>query len=214
MEIEKLVAEPRTALGTRSSRKLRAEGRLPAVIYGHGEKPESVSVLRHDLEVALLHGARTLEVELNGTTNPYLIKDVQYDHLDHLPIHVDLTRVDLHERVTVRIAVEPRGTPKGVSEGGILDLVLPEIEVECLVTEIPGTLHPLVVELDIDDVLTVKDLELPPGVVAVTDPEDRVAVVRRLAVAEEVEEPEEPEAEDVEPERIGRVRKEEEEGAG
>lgn len=209
METLTLKAESRTALGTRAARLLRAGGRLPAVIYGHGEPPETVSLARHDVEVALAHGARTLQVELAGNTRQYLIKDVQYDHLDHEPIHLDLTRVDVDERVTVRVGIELRGVPKGVSEGGVFDQHMADIEVECLVTEIPETLHPVVTGLGLGDSLLVKELEFSPGVAALADPEERVASVRALVEAAEPEPVEEAEEEAEEPERIGRVRKEE-----
>jgi large subunit ribosomal protein L25 len=215
MEIVTVKAEPRAASGTRVARALRATGRLPVIIYGHGEKPEMVSLPRHDVEVALAHGARTLEVALSGTTKKYLIKDVQYDHLGHDAIHVDLTRVDLDERVTVRVGVELRGVPQGVSGGGVLDQHLADLEIECLVTEIPETLHPIVTELALGESWLVKDLELPAGVVALTGPDERVATVRALLEAAEPEAAEEAEEATVEPEVIGRVRKEEEnKGAG
>ena len=215
MEIVTVKAEPRAALGTRAARALRATGRLPVIIYGHGEKPEMVSLPRHDVEVALTHGARTLEVALSGTTKKYLIKDVQYDHLGHDPIHLDLTRVDLDERVTVRVGVELRGVPKGVSDGGVLDQHLADLGIECLVTEIPETLRPIVTELGLGESLLVKDLEMPAGVVALVDPDDRVATVRALVEAAEPEAAEEAEEATAEPEVIGRVRKEEEnKGAG
>jgi large subunit ribosomal protein L25 len=213
MENVKLTGEVRKASGTRAARRVRAEGRLPAIIYGHGEEPVAISLLRHDVEVALAHGARTMEVEIDGQTAPYLIKNVQYDYLGTTPIHMDLTRVDLTERVKVRVGIEPRGVPKGTHEGGVLDLVMAHVEVECLVTAIPDTLHPVVTELDLGESLLVKDLQLPEGVVALADPEDRVATVRVLAVhaAEVAEaETEEGEEKEAEPERIGRVRKDEE----
>lgn len=210
MEIATLKGEPRTGTGTRLTRKLRAMDRLPAIIYGHGEPPESISFSQHDVEVALGHGVRMLAVELGSTTNQYLIKEVQYDHLGATPIHLDLARVDMDERVTVRVGIELRGVPKGISAGGLLDQLLPELEISCRVADIPHTLHPLVNELDLEESLLVKDLELPPGVVAVTDPEERVATVRTLATAREPEVTEEVEGETEEPERIGRVRKEEE----
>jgi large subunit ribosomal protein L25 len=153
-----------------------------------------------------------LQVEVAGKTQPYLIKEVQYDHLGSTPIHLDLARVKLDERVRVKVGVEPRGVPKGVSEGGVLELYMGEIEVECLAVEIPDTLHPLVNHLTLGQALLVRDLQLPPGVVALAGPDDRVAAVRLLAVAPEptpavaAPEGEAP----AEPERIGRVRKEEE----
>ncbi|UCE59552.1 MAG: 50S ribosomal protein L25 [Phycisphaerales bacterium] len=209
MESMAVKAEPRAETGTRASGKLRAAGRMPGIIYGHGEPPDSISLHAHDVEVALAHGVRVLEVDLRGASQQYLIKDVQYDHLDAAPIHIDLTRVDLDERVTVRIGIELKGVPKGVSEGGVLDQLMADIEVDCLVTEIPDTLHPVVTHLGVGESLLVQDLELPPGVTAHADADAGVAMVRALAVAEEPEMPEEVPEETEEPERIGRVRKEE-----
>jgi len=187
---------------------------LPAVVYGHNEPVETVSLEEHEVEDALARGARTLEVTIGGKAQRCLIKEVQYGHLGIAPIHIDLARVDIDERVRVTVGIELRGVPKGVSEGGVLDRHLAEVEVECLVTDIPQTLHPIVADLDIGDSLLVKDLPLPDGVVAVTDGEERVAIVRALAVVEEEPEVEEEgEEKTAEPERIGRVR-EEEEGAG
>ncbi len=207
-----LSVEPRSVLGTRAARALRADARLPAVIYGHGEAVQAVSMDRHELVVALAHGARTLNVELGGKSQQCLIKEIQYNHFGTLPVHMDLTRVDIHELVRVTVGIEPRGVPIGLSHGGILDQHLGEIEVECLVSDIPSLLRPVVTHLEVDDTLLVKDVELPTGVVAVTRGEDRVMTIHKLAAAEE-EEPEaaEPEEESSEePERIGRVRKDEE----
>lgn len=212
METEKLVGERRTAIGTRVTRALRKTGRIPVVIYGHGEAPESISLDLHDLTVSLAHGARTLEVKVGGKGGQYLIKEVQYDHMDQTPIHVDLTRVNLDERVKVRVGIQPRGVPKGIADGGVLDMHIADIEVECLVTEIPETLHPILTHLELGDSLTVKDLELPDGVTVLADPEERIATVRAMMEAPEVEEvAAEGEAAEAEPERIGRVRTDEDE---
>lgn len=209
MEMITLNGEPRTEVGTRVSRALRTTGNLPAIIYGHGEAPETLSLGLHDVEVALAHGARMLQVKLGSGTNLYLIKEVQYDYLDHTPIHLDLTRVDLDERVKVRVGIELRGVPKGISEGGVLDQHQADVEVECLVTEIPDTFRPVVIELALGDSLLVKDLEMPSGVVLLTDSEERIATVRALLEAPEPEEGEEGEEGAPEPKMIGRTSKEE-----
>lgn len=215
MEVVTLKGQLRTAIGTRAARALRATGQVPVVIYGHGQPTETLSLSLHDVKAALAHGAHTLQVELEGKSQQYLIKDVQYDYLDDTPIHLDLTRVAMDERVKVRVGIEPRGVPRGVSEGGVLDQPMANIEVECVVTAIPETLRPFVTELDLGDSLLVKDLELPPGVLALADPEERVVTVRALVAEREPEEAVEGEEEGAaQPERIGRVREEEgEEGA-
>lgn len=209
MEMITLKGEPRTAVGTRVSRALRAKGRLPAIIYGHGETPETLSLDLHDVVVALAHGARMLQVKVGREAKQFLIKAVQYDYLDHTPIHLDLARVDLDERVKVRVGIELRGVPKGLSEGGVLDQHRADLEVECLVTEIPETLHLVVTELGLGDSLLAKDIELPSGVVVLTGPEERIATVRALVEAPEPEEGEEGEVGAPEPKMIGRAGKEE-----
>lgn len=212
METTKIRGEKRNEYGTRHARRLRAAGRLPAIIYGHGQPPESISVDRHEVDVALHHGARILEVELGGVAQPYLIKDVQYDHLGDTPVHLDLARVDLAERVRVRVGITLKGTPKGAGHGGILDQLMADVEVECRVLEIPDTLHPSVADLDIGESLCVRDLHLPPGVVVVDPPDARIAVVRALHEEAPVTAPAEGE-EQAEPEVIARGKKEEEEAA-
>lgn len=213
MEIETLNADTRPDAGTRSARKLREAGRIPAIIYGHGEPPQSVSLALHDVKAALAQGARTLQVSVAGSTEQFFIKEVQYDHLDMVPIHMDLTRVSKDERVKVRVGIELRGIPKGISEGGILDQHLADVEVECGVMEIPDTFHPFVTELGMGESLCVKDLELPGGVVAITGADERIATVRspeKEAEAEEGEADSEEGEGEGEPERIGRVRKDDE----
>jgi len=213
MEAIKLKATRRSKMGTRIARELRAQGKLPAIIYGHGEAPEAVCLDRHDVEVSLSHGARTLDLELTGAAaRQFLIKEVQYDHLDQTPIHLDLVRFDAQERVTVVVGIELRGTPKGASDGGILDQYMADIEVECRVSDIPETLNPFVTDLGLGDSLYVRDLALPPGVTAVPDGDERVATVQAPAAAEASEEGAAGEEQTAQPEVIGRARKDEEEG--
>lgn len=211
MEPTTLKVEGREGRGTRVARALRKTGRIPGVIYGHGEDPESVSLDSHNFGIALAHHQRTLALDLGGETRQYLIKEVQYDHLGIKPIHVDLMRIDLDERVRVTVDVELRGVPEGVHEGGVLDQFINEIEIECLAMAIPEALRPLVTDLAVNESLLVKDLELPEGIEVLTDLEARVASVRVLAAeAEEVEGEPETAVGAGEPERIGRVRPEDE----
>lgn len=213
METASLKSEPRKSEGTRKARALRKAGKLPVVIYGHGEPPEAVSLNQHDVEIALKHGARTLKVDIRGESKPYLIKEVQYDHFADTPIHLDLARVDLNERVRVKVGIELRGIPKGVADGGVLDQSMGQIEIECLVTDIPDTLHPFVTQLALGESLYVKDMQLPPGVTAIADPDDRIATVRKIVETVAAAAPVEgEEAAVAEPERIGRIKKDEEAG--
>ena len=209
METVTLEGVRRTKVGTRHARRVRSAGKLPAVIYGHNEDPEAIVLPAHEAEVELHHGARVLNVRLDDKETRYLIKAVQYDHLGTTPIHLDLMRVDLQETVTVYVVMELRGTPRGVAEGCVIDQHLTELEVECLMTQIPETLRPSVVQLGIGDSLLVKGLELPPGVKTTAPEDEHVDTVRLLA--EEVEEEKPAEEGAAQPEVIGRGKKEEEE---
>jgi len=212
MKVMELQGMSRKSRGTRRARALRETGRIPAVVYGHGEPPESIALELHDVEVALSHGARMLKVNVDGQLQHHLIKDVQYDHLNQTPVHLDLMRVSMHEKVRVTVGISLRGVPKGIAEGGVLDQSLSEIEVECLATDIPETLHPLVLHLGLGEALFVKDLQVPPGVTVLTDPEERVAVIRAKVEEVEAAPGEAVEGESVQPEVIGRGKKEEGEG--
>jgi len=180
-----LKAQRRQEHGTRISRKLREQGLLPAIIYGHKKEPIAVQLNYHDLAMELQHHHRLLDVELDGQKEKYLLKDVQFDHLGDKILHVDLNRVDLNERVTVEVAVELRGIAKGVAEGGVMDQLLGEIEVECLVTGIPDRIRADVPALVIGQSLAAGQIPLPEGIKLVTDPNILVAIVHAKREEEE-----------------------------
>lgn len=210
MEIGIVKGEARQPGGRSVNRRLRRRGFIPSVVYGHGEKPETLAVSLHDLELCLGHKAHVIKVQAADSEQQYLIKDVQYDHLQKTPIHVDLMRVDPDERVRVKLPIELRGEPKGAHEGGTLVQIITDLEVECLLLKIPDAIRPHVGHLEVGGHLCVKDLELPEGVKVLHEPNDLVAVVRaRAGVSEaETEEPTDEEAKAAEPKVFGRVAKE------
>jgi len=198
----RLKATKREALGTRKVRPLREQGQIPAVVYGHGQATEPITLQKHEVELAVLHGERLLEVEINGALENCLFKEIQYDTFGQEILHVDLARVSLDERVEVTVRIELRGTPAGVADGGVLRQVAAEVQVECLVTSIPEEIRVLVNDLKIDDAVHMRDLPLPEGVKLLDDPDAMVCSVTVVA-EEEVEEAEAEEAPAAEPEVIG-----------
>ncbi len=209
----KLEATRRTDSGTRKTRVLRAQGQTPAVIYGHGEENVPIALSEHDLDVAIGHGERILEVHLGDKTENVLIKDVQYDTFGQHILHVDLTRVNLSDRVEIVVPVVLRGTPAGLTEGGVLQQQANELTVECLVTAIPEDVRIMVNDLNVGDSLHANDVELPEGVTLVTDPGQMVCSV--TVVAEEVEaEVEGEEGEAAMPEVIGEKKDEDDTEGG
>jgi large subunit ribosomal protein L25 len=211
MEIATIRAETREPGTRNANERLRRNGQLPAVIYGHGEAPETVALSAHDVALAIEHTAHVVKLQIDGKETEYLIKEVQYDHLQRTPIHLDLMRVKIDEKVEVSVALELKGTAKGTLEGGVVVQQLNELQVECLLHRIPSILRLKIDELGMNESRQVKDVPLPEGVEVLNDPEDVVVVVNPPRIIEEPEEVEVAEGEQgAEPEVIGRERDEEE----
>jgi len=166
-----LKAQIRSGRGKKQAKKLREQGNIPAIIYGHKEEPLAIGLSSHDFAEALHHGHRLLDVDIEGKKEKLLVKELQYDHLGRAIIHVDLIRVDLSEKVTVEVPLVFKGVPVGVSEGGVIEEHLAKIEIECTVTEIPESIDVSIKGLKIDESMHVSDIVLPPGVSLVTSPE-------------------------------------------
>jgi large subunit ribosomal protein L25 len=202
-------AKNRKELGTRANRRLREQGMLPGVIYGHKEAIVPVTLTKKEVVDHLNKGAHLFDLSLEGKNEKVLVKEVQYDHLGMEVIHVDFARVSLDEKVKVTIPVELKGIPKGEADGGVLQQVIKELEIECLVTEIPDAIRHSITEMALNDVVHIKDLKLPPGVKVLQDEDLIVATVKEIA--EDAATPAEEGA--AEPEVIGRKPAEGEEGA-
>jgi large subunit ribosomal protein L25 len=178
MEIATVQGETRKLGGRHLNERLRRRGFVPAVIYGHNEPPETVALSLHDTELALERMAHVIKLQVAGQEVQYLVKDVQYDHLQKTPVHVDLMRVDVNERVQVKVPIELRGTPKGAAEGGSLVQVLTELDVECLLLEIPDALKVKVDHLELNQMLQVRDIAVPADIKVLHGPDDIVAIVQ------------------------------------
>lgn len=186
MEIISVAGEKRPKGGRHANERVRRRGYVPAIVYGHGETPESISLSLHDLEIALEAMTHVVSVKMDGGEKQYLVKDVQFDHLQKRPIHVDLMRVDPNERVHIRVPIELKGTPKGAAEGGQLMQVMADIHIDCLLLQIPDAIRPSVSELGLNQSLHVRDLQLPEGIKVLNSPDDLIAIVRLPRTVEEV----------------------------
>ncbi len=202
-------AKPRQELGSRANRRLRASGALPGVIYGHKEDVLPISLSAKEIAHYLQHGQHVFTVDLDGRQETVLIKEVQYDHLGKNLIHVDFARVNLDERVEVTVPVELKGDSIGQKEGGVLQQIITEVEIECLVTEIPEVITHDISDLPLDGEVRIGDLKLPPNIKVLQDPDLVVCSVHAVKETEETTE----EAASDEPEVIGRKKEEEEEEA-
>jgi large subunit ribosomal protein L25 len=210
-ESVQLTTQKREGRGSQKARRLRKEGHIPAVVYGHQEATLSVSLSAEDFLKAVRQGARVVDLRFDGELEKALIKDIQWDHLGHDVLHVDFERVAADERIVVTVPVELRGTAPGVSGGGVLDQPLHTLSVECPAISVPTSIRVNINELQLDSAIYVRDLTLPEGVKVMTDPD--AIVVHVTAPAVEAEAPAAPAAESAEPEVIGRQKGAEEEEA-
>jgi len=204
-----LKAEIREQTGTKSAMKVRKQGRIPAVVYGHKKEVVAVSLDAHNLVEELQQGHRLLDVQIGKTKEKVIIKDLQYDHLGKNIIHVDMMRVDVTEMIKVAVPIELKGTAKGTHEGGVIETHTDHLEVECRVTDIPDAIVVSVKDLGIGDTVHASDVKLPEGVKLVSDPSTLLVICNIIVEVKTTEELEE--AAPTAPEVIGEVKEPEEE---
>ena len=172
-----LKAQPRTDSGSRAAIKLRKQGLVPAIVYGHKQANAQVAVSAEELDRAIrVQHARVLELEVGGKKESVLIREVQWDYLGKQMIHVDFERKDLAELVRVAVPVELRNAPK-VTGGGVLDQPLHTLHVECPLGNIPEAIRIDITNLTLGNPIHVKELTLPEKVKVLESPE---AVVVQL----------------------------------
>ena len=176
--------------GKGAARQLRIRGQVPAVIYGHGREPLSLSLNARDLDKMLGHiqaESTVIEVTVDGQTAKTLIREIQRHPIKRQILHVDFQALVAGEKVVVSIPIVLIGTAEGVKlEGGVLDQTLRELEIEVDPSSIPDHVELDVTNMMIGDSLHVSDIKVPEGVEIQDDPETSVAVLAApRAVVEE-----------------------------
>ncbi len=187
-----LAATTRTPEGSRATRRLRREGRVPGIVYGGGQEPLPFAVDSRELRLALAQGGAVVDLQLDGGTGtPVVLKELVRHPVSGETVHVDLLRVRLDVAIEADVTIELVGgdDAPGVKEGGVLEQPTREVTIEALPTEIPDSIQLDVSALAIGDSVTLADIDLPSGVRLIDDPETLVATVSapRLQVEEEPE---------------------------
>ena len=194
-----ITATTRTQIGSNAVKQIRRAGNIPAIVYGHGQEPVAISISEHDVELAIQHGERLVDLMLDGKHENVMFKEVQWDTFGHQVLHVDLARVNLNEVVEITVPVVLVGTPEGAREGGVLQQLVSEVQIACLVRNMPEEIRLLVTSMKKDERKTLADLALPEGAKLLDDPADLLCIVAEIAEEEEAAEGEEM----AEPEVIG-----------
>ena len=190
---ETIEVKKRELVGSLQLKKLRRQGLVPAILYGHGEENVNLSVRKDALGLVIRHGSKMLSLT-GDITDTALLREVQWDTFGVEILHIDLNRVSQSETVEVTLSVVLHGEAPGVSEGGQLNFVTHELTINCPASAIPDNLVVPVGGLHIGNSVHANEVKLPDGAAMVT-PESVVVVqiVKPHAVADETDASAEPE---------------------
>lgn len=212
-----LKASLREETGKGVARRMRREGRIPAVVYGRGEETRPLTLDAHEFEMLVKHHSldtTLLDLEIAGPgkkkaeTVRTLVVEVQAHPYRPEVLHVDFQQIHAGERVTVEVPIHLDGTAEGVREGGVMQHVMHVVELVCAVEQIPESFSVDVSALAIGDSIHISDLTVPEGVELLVDPMRTICTVAAPTILELPEEEEEA----LEPELVGEEGEELEEG--
>lgn len=203
----KLSIETRAKVGTTGSNALRHDGKIPAVLYGHGAAPEHLAIEARAFEDLLHHGGRNAIVTLTGgekKNETALVRVVQYHPVTHRVLHADLQRVSANETIASKLAVITVGVARGIKDsGGVMDVVTHELEIEGPANAIPENIEIDVSNLGLHEHITAGDVALPSGFKMLTPPETTVVAIEPSRTERDLEEAATGPTEAAEPEVIG-----------
>jgi len=185
-----LDVEDRPERGTRAAKRLRRDGYVPGVVYG-GKDGDCTSFKVNWRELRqVLAGSALIDLKVGGKTRPVIVKDQQQHPVRDELLHIDLLEVRLDEKIqtTVGVSLEGAEEAPGIKEGGVLEHVTHQLNIEALPTDIPDTIHVDVSGLEIAAVMHLSEISPPAGVTFLDDPED--TILASVVVPTEVEEPE------------------------
>jgi large subunit ribosomal protein L25 len=184
IEVQARDSQKNKGTGSRVSRRLRASGRIPAIIYGHKQAPVPISLSRDDVWMMIKKAHHLAELKLGGQTEMALVREIQWDHLGKEIIHLDFFRVSAGEKVTTTVPLALHGTAPGLSEGGLVEQPRHEIAITADATAIPDAIRIEMGDLHLNQAVHVRDLKLPEGVSVDEDPDlVLVHIVSKTAAA-------------------------------
>jgi large subunit ribosomal protein L25 len=183
-----LVATTGRPTGSAASRRLRSQEIIPAVVYGQGMEPITISVVRRDLRLALSGSAgmnTVLNLTVDGKMYPTIIKEIQRHPIRRTVSHVDFIQVNLTEQIVVSVPVRLEGEAKAVlANNGLVDPSVDSIEVSTTPRNIPDEIVIDITDMTMDSIVRLSDITLPAGVTATGDPDSPIVTVLALRTAQ------------------------------
>lgn len=185
-----LTAKTRERLGSRYSNRVRQQGGLPAILYGHGKDPLPITLDGRDALAHIKAGEKVFRLDFPGTKQAdemqiVLLKDLQFDYLGTNIVHADLARVDLNERVATRVPIHLVGEAIGLKQAGAI-LMHPtnEIVIECAVKDLPEYIEVSVTDLDVGHAVTAANVKLPSDTMKMLT--DKHAILAQIVIQQEI----------------------------
>jgi large subunit ribosomal protein L25 len=172
-----ITAELREAKGRHAANRIRRDQKIPAVLYREGKIGDSIAVLANEWKKVLNSGQRIVTLKLKDGDRQALVKDVQYDCFGETTLHIDFNELKEGEKVHISVSLVFKGVPKGQAEGGVTNIAMHSIDIECLPQDIPDRITVDIEGLELDDAIHVSELKLPAGVVAKEPPKSVVVSV-------------------------------------
>jgi large subunit ribosomal protein L25 len=190
-ETTTLSVQPREPDGSRSTRRLRRSGHVPGVVYGGTGEPVTFAADARELRLALAAGGAVIDLKVgDGKAEPVVVKDQQHHPVKGHTLHIDLLRVRLDVAIEATVVLELEGFEEspGATEGGVLEQITRELNVEALPTDIPDVITHDVAGAELNDTILLSAVKAPRGVTLLDDPDE--TVVGTVAIPKVVEEPE------------------------
>jgi len=179
-----LKIESRSTSGSRAARALRKMNKVPGVIYSHGEEALNISLDPKEIQAIVVAGKSVIDIEKAGKRDKAIVREIQWCHLGREILHVDLGLVKADEKVRLHVPVHTKGMSPGVNSGGVLEMPLHALDIECLVTNAPSAIIVNIGEMVIGSAVHVRELQLPEGVKVLNDPD--LVVIHVVERKEEV----------------------------
>ncbi len=197
MEQKTLTADSRKVFGSADSRRHRRNGKIPAVVYGHGE-PKGLLIDAHEFNTKFITVSEStiINLQIDGDSHDVLIRDYQEDTISGAITHVDFYEIERGKVLRTNVGLHLNGAAVGIREGGILESFVHELEVECLPKDLPESIEVDITNLEIGHSIHIRDIKAPSGVEILNSQEQVVCTVahKRAEVEEVAEELAEEEA--------------------